>query len=531
MIQVKKRYAVILSIISAIYSCLLLTIPLLTSHLVDTALAVADKSKELKELLWVIFFLGIVTIAEIGIYFLEKFLYYHFYIRLEKEYNEFLYEELLKKDVLSLSSYHSAKIEQLFTTDVTNLISRDLDTIPTVVKQITRFLLALIILIFIDWRFLILIVLCGLFGFGMAKIYSKILRKRHKEVLESTSKMNGFVIESNTQIKMIKSYDAEKTAAKHFKSLDELQLEKKKKRNSVLIIANTGLFAFSNLAYLFALGYGAYAIATSFLTYGSMLALVQLFSHIQAPLLAFSNLLNHFSLAKASSLRIKDLVALNTEEEQLVFKSFNKIILEDVCFSYDQERSVIDHLSFEINPQDIIHLKGPSGIGKTTLFMLLLGFLKPNSGSMMVECEDISYLVGGATRGLFAYVPQENVLFSGSILDNFYILTSKDENEIIEALKMVFVYDELLELPKGLNTMLHERGSGLSLGQIQRILIAIAILSDRPILLLDEYSSALDIENEKKIVENLSSLGKTIIYITHRSELLAEDKTISLENK
>ena len=279
---------------------------------------------------------------------------------------------------------------------------------------------------------------------------------------------------------------------------------------------------------MFVLGYGAVQIAFQALSYGSILALVQLFNHIQAPILTFSQLLNQYNLGKTSNLRINKLLNLEDDNCDIKLTSFDEIIFKDVCFSYPNHE-ILKDFNYKIYPNQIIHLQGPSGIGKTTLFMLLLGFLKPTSGEIIIKKDGNNYTPGGITRSLFAYVAQENILFSGTIMDNIKILTGSTDDEIIAALKTSNVYDELMNLPLGLNTILKKNGVGLSLGQIQRILIAVAILSNRPILLLDEFSSALDIENEMKIVENLIRLNKTIIYITHRKNLIKNDDTIILK--
>ena len=131
---------------------------------------------------------------------------------------------------------------------------------------------------------------------------------------------------------------------------------------------------------------------------------------------------------------------------------------------------------------------------------------------------------------MFSYVPQENILFSGTILDNLYILTGKREEEIKDALIKANIYDEIMALPDGLNTKLNERGQSLSLGQIQRLLIAASILKDNPILLLDEFTSSLDSDNEDEIINNLIKLNKTIIYITHRDKKIDKNKIINLQN-
>lgn len=528
MINIKKRYCAILSILSLLYSLFLLVTPILMKNLVDVALSVSDGIKAIKDLYYIIIALGAIILVDIVIFFIQRALYFHFSVKLENEFKNDIFSKFLHKDYNGMLNYHTAELEQLFNTDIINIINTNLDTIPNFIKQLTRLILAIIIVIIMDYRFLIFILVCAIIGFIFSKLYSSLLQKRHKEVLEAKGVVNSYIVEAKDAFKLLKTYKSEAGAERHFTNLCNCEVESKRKRNKVLLIASTGLFCFSNLAYLFVLGYGAVQIAFQALSYGSILALVQLFNHIQAPILTFSQLLNQYNLGKTSNLRINKLLNLEDDNCDIKLTSFDEIIFKDVCFSYPNHE-ILKDFNYKIYPNQIIHLQGPSGIGKTTLFMLLLGFLKPTSGEIIIKKDGNNYTPGGITRSLFAYVAQENILFSGTILDNIKILTGSTDDEIIAALKTSNVYDELMNLPLGLNTILKKNGVGLSLGQIQRILIAVAILSNRPILLLDEFSSALDIENEMKIVENLIRLNKTIIYITHRKNLIKNDDTIILK--
>ena len=195
-----------------------------------------------------------------------------------------------------------------------------------------------------------------------------------------------------------------------------------------------------------------------------------------------------------------------------MINDFSSIVLENVSFSYDN-KLIYDNFNLTINKNDIIYIKGPSGCGKTTLLNIILGFLK-YEGKAYVTLNDNVFPLGSGTRHLFSYVPQENILFSGTIRDNFKILddTLNDE-EIISALVSTHVYDEL---HAGLDYKIYEHGKGLSVGQIQRILIAMALVKKRPILIMDEFSSALDKKNEEEIVALLEGLKKTIIFVSHK---------------
>lgn len=524
--KTKKKYCVIISFVDFFYSCFLLAVPILTSNLVNEAVAASKlEHPDVTLLIWNIVGVAAAILMDVLLYLLEGILYFKFSIIREKEIKEELYYRIFENEYGQVAKYHTAQIEQLFTTDISNIIRNELETIPDFVRQATRLILAIGIIIYIDLWFLVLILCCGIIGFLFAKLYSKWIRVHHHRVLEREGTFNGYILESISQMKLIQAYDATKYSNEHFDHLNSSQIDAKKKRNRILFLANGGFFAFSNIIYLFALCYGAYGIAIQLLTYGSMIALVQLLSNIQNPLISFSSLWNQYNLAVTSKKRIQSVYELAKDDTQNVIQDFDSIVFENVSFAY-QDQFVIQDFSFEIKKEEIILFQGPSGIGKTTVFMLLMGFLRPNEGKIYLKFQGEEYPI---TRNLFSYVPQENILFSGSIAENIYILTGKSIEEAVWALKEAHIYDELMELPDGLNTILKERGSGLSLGQIQRIWIAIALLKDRPVLLLDEFSSALDKENEEIIMNNLEKLHKTIIFISHRTKGMENQRVISFK--
>ena len=207
-------------------------------------------------------------------------------------------------------------------------------------------------------------------------------------------------------------------------------------------------------------------------------------------------------------------------KELLAFKqSFKSINAKNLCFSYS-DRTVFEGTDFTIERGDTVAITGRSGIGKTTLFRLLLGLIEAESGSLTFNgTENIT----SAHRSMFAFVPQGNMILSGTIRENIaFACTDADDEKIEKAAKAAGIYDFIKELPKGFDTPLSERGAGLSEGQIQRIAIARALVFDAPILLLDECSSALDEETEKELLESLAKLeDKTILFITHRENVLS----------
>jgi ATP-binding cassette subfamily B protein len=179
---------------------------------------------------------------------------------------------------------------------------------------------------------------------------------------------------------------------------------------------------------------------------------------------------------------------------------------------------VLKNADIYINKGDYVMISGPSGEGKSTLIKLLMGVYSPASGELYADLGDKRIDFGVGTRGLFSFVPQGNMLFSGSLRDNVtFIKSDASEEEINYALKVSESEEFVSRLPNGLDTIVGEDGVGLSEGQIQRIAIARAVLTGAPIMLLDESTSALDEETERKVLNNLRAMeGKTLIIISHK---------------
>jgi len=516
-----KKKTIILSILSLFSSALLVLFPILSNNIVDEAL---DQNKD-KVIIYIII-ISIILALLILTNTLINFLTYKFYNKEEYLLKNKLYDDLIKDDIVNLNNYKSAEIEQLFTKDVSNIISLNLITIPNCIRQISRLILAISLIIYmviikeLSFYVLIMIFVIGILLLPFGRIYSKIIKPHHKNVLEKSGKLNSYLVESKDLIHLIKADNSYEYSANYYNELNNNYLKEKNNRDFIFNITHSAIYALSNIIFVLIIILSSYFISKGELKYGVMVFLILILNNVQYPLLSFSSILNQYNESKASKERIKEILNKNIEIENKEIKDFNKIIFDNVSFKYEN-KDVINNLSFEINKGDIILLKGPSGIGKTTIFNLLLGFLKPIEGNIYIETNENKININKDTRNLFSYVPQENILFSASILDNFYILTGvKDIDKIKEALTLANVLDEIDDL--NIST------KKLSLGQIQRILIAIAIIKNNEIYLLDEFSSAIDNKNEEIIFNNLKKLNKTIIYISHKNNNLT-DKIIEIK--
>ncbi len=339
-------------------------------------------------------------------------------------------------------------------------------------------------------------------------------------------------------------------ASKIRKNADGLQQENYKakiRKNRWSIFANLGFSAAFSLGYLFGLVWGGLKLCAGTISFGTLTAIIQLIGQVQTPFTGLSGIVPQYYSMLSSAERIIEIEnmqqskAVNSPDvdTKKLYDELDCIRFDGVSFSYDRD-TVLENGSFDIKKNDFIMISGISGIGKSTLFKLLVGVLPVDEGKISIISGSSEYAVDKYTRPLFAYVPQGNMLFSGTIRDNLRFVNDTASDEEIMKAAVISCADEFIkELPDGLDTVLLENGHGLSEGQVQRLAIARAVLTGAPILLLDEATSALDEATEKQLLENIRGLNeKTCIIISHKSaayeicnkELKIEDKGITLRN-
>lgn len=515
MVLIKKNYSWIgLGILNLCASFCLVSLALLSKYILDAA-----QQKDTKQVfIFSGILLGFVLLAVI-FKWVENALYAHFSIAREMELKHLLLE---KRMITSFEKnhFHTAVLMQNYTSDIDHILIGEMDVLPTAFYQIGRFFYALILVVIIDWRILILLLGVALIGFIFARIYSYKMKKLHKNVLEKDGSMNAFFQETVENVTLVQAYHAQKEFLKAYDEKAASATAARKRKYRLQLTASNLMVFVSNILYASCICYGGYAISVGLLTYGALLALTQLIQHLQTPILSVSGLINRYSLAKTSYERLSKSLEGEPLEEH-TYTSFSKLEGSHISFSY-QEKKVITDLSFQIPAGSIVRIAGESGIGKTTLCLLLMGILVPEEGKITAYWNDEE--LPGDISSLFSYVPQDNILFSSTVRKNFELLASVSEEKIEEALKFACLDQEITSL----DTPLNERGKGLSIGQIQRLAIAIAYAKDRPIFLLDEFSSALDEENARKIVKHLKDSHKTIIYISHKEEALSDTQVIHL---
>ena len=348
--------------------------------------------------------------------------------------------------------------------------------------------------------------------------------------------------ESISSLLTLKAYGVEGKSTDKADEFAQIYYQKRMKRN-VLRAGMNGIFSLlSNFGLIFAVVWCSVSILYGRTTdYGSILSAILLLMQLQAPLSSFSSIPPAYYARIASGERladIEDIAIEKTSDKDNTAELYNQvkgISFEDIAFTYGRE-TILTNMTAKINKGEIICLTGPSGAGKSTIFKLLLQVYQPTEGNLVLQLDHHTKPLTAQERGLFAYVPQGNFLFSGTIHENLAFFSNETDatvlkEKMISALKTACA-DFVLELPQGLNTVLSEGGEGLSEGQLQRLAVARALLSERPILLLDEATSALDADTEKRLIENIAGLkNKTCLLVTHRPKALEiADKVFHIEN-
>jgi len=294
--------------------------------------------------------------------------------------------------------------------------------------------------------------------------------------------------------------------------------------------------------YLFGIGFSCYGIISETVSYGTLMAIMQLIGQIQTPFANITGYLPKFYAMTASAERLMeaesfpddcpDGVLSANEVKNFYDNNFKSIVFKNACFSYADGENVLNNIDISVEKGKSTAFMGQSGCGKSTLLKLMMCLYPLNSGERFVtDKKGNSHPLTSRWHRLFAYVPQGNRLMCGTIRD---VVTFFDKNcnddMLWRALDIACASEFVKELDGGADYLLGEKGSGLSEGQMQRIAVARAVYSDAPILLLDESTSALDISTEYRLLKNIRSMtDKTVIIVTHRPAALEIcDKIISI---
>lgn len=443
-----------------------------------------------------------------------------------------LFSSVMTGNYTGIGDYHSGELINRLTGDINIINSNIIDVIPAFVMLVTTVVLSFRAMFMLDAQLSFICLALGPVVLVTSALYGRKMKKIHKDCQQSDGKTRSFMQECIQNILVIKAFRNEKKAEEHTALLQNVNYKCNMKRGYISILVNLLYYLAMTAAYYFAVAWCAYKISIGIMTVGTFTAVLQLVNSIQTPFREISGTVSQFFATCASAERIMEVENLPRDGiYQKNITDFEKIEVSDLTFAYGDEE-IFSGASLSIEKGDIAVISGDSGKGKSTFFKLLMGILSPGSGRLIVHTKDGSFEADDSTRSLFAYVPQGNMIISGTVGENIAFFSDAGMDEIIKAAKCADIFEYINTLPDGFDTLLGEGGMGLSEGQIQRLAVARALCTSAPIILLDEATSSLDEETEARILENIRSLdGRTIIIITHRKAAFQiAGKVITLEN-
>ena len=438
-----------------------------------------------------------------------------------------LFGKLLRADYASVGKYHSGDLLNRMTSDLSEVVVDSVGLPPSLIGMAVQCAGAIAALITLDPLFTGLYVLCGIVGGGAMALFRKKVKCVHKQFMKADGDGRSFMQEGFASLLTIKAYGAEHRMTERSLQHSNEYYRSRMKRNVLRSFMTLLTTVLANVGLIFAVVWCSVRMLSGEMEFGMMLSVVLLLNQLQQPFASVSGVIPVIFSRQASAERLAEisfeLESPTSPESRIDYDHFSALRIQDVSFDYGREK-VLNSVSMSINKGETICIVGNSGSGKSTLFKLMLGVYEPTSGVIQVESSEGELLLGArCANNLFAYVPQGNFLFTGTIREN--VLFFADETPSDEEIKKVLITAQagfVLDLPDGLDTMLTERGAGLSEGQQQRLAIARALLSNRPILLLDEATSALDSQTEKELLSAIQALqNKTCVLVTHRPAALA----------
>lgn len=428
---------------------------------------------------------------------------------------------------------HSGDLMTRLTSDATLVGDQYVNLLPNIVSTVVRLGTVVVALYSLDKTFFFVILICSVFVPFVIAVSRKYIKDLHRKVCEEDAKVRSFMQEMIENLFAVKVFGIEEKIIKMSLKQQKSFYRQKVKRKGFSILAGIAFSLTFSIGFLIAVAYGSYGVLNGTMTFGSVVAIIQLVNQIRTPVMGATGIIPAFYGMISSAQRLIEVSGTEdekTEYPEIDYDEFVKICVKNADFGYRDEK-VIEDASFTINKGEFVGVKGPSGAGKSTIFKLITGLYPLDSGSAYVETVkgeiDCKY-----AKRLFSFVPQDNMLFSGTVRENITILNPEaTDDEIRKALENAaaeFAYD----LDGGLDFVLGESGAGVSQGQAQRLAIVRALLGKGKVLLMDESTSALDSETERRVMKKLKENDEiTVVFITHREMVLEDcDRTITVMN-
>ncbi|ENN6811886.1 ATP-binding cassette domain-containing protein [Vibrio fluvialis] len=515
--QHRFTYALALSMLFAV-AMLNMAVPWFIGHAIDKLLETRDFSQAE---FYLFALLGVSILVYLLRYGWRRVLFGTSY-QLGNILREQFYHRLLRQGQAFYNQHSTGDLMARATNDIDAVEMAAGEGILSGFDGLMTFILVLVMMfVFIDWQLAVLAILPFPFmGYGFYKLSNRI-HHQFKDTLDSFSTLNEQAQQSVAGIRMIKSMGREAIEADKFERIAEQSAQStyKVQRSEALFdpIIQLSLGA----ALLIALLMGGWQISSGNLTVGQLTSFTLYLSELIWPMYAFGWLMNILQRGNAAIGRLEELLNLpdSINDQGTTEPAGYALAIEHVSFHYPETgQPSLSNISLQVGENRVLGIAGATGAGKSTLLHLLMRYWEAEQGSIEVSGIPIQSIPLPALRNLYAYVPQDAFLFSMSIMENIRIGHSEaSDEEVHQAAKLAAIHDDILQFPEGYQTLVGERGVTLSGGQRQRISIARALISQAPILVLDDALSAVDIKTEKVIIEHLQQRREqTLIVVSHR---------------
>ncbi|WP_078592874.1 ABC transporter ATP-binding protein [Evansella clarkii] len=410
---------------------------------------------------------------------------------------------------------------------------------PQFITGIITIIGAVTILLVMDWQMTLLMLISVpvtvLFMVPLGRKMAKISRGLQDE----TAKFTGSVQQTLSEIRLMKASNAEETEEKKGAARIEELFSYGLREGRIFALISPLIYLVVMVVIVVIIGYGGIRVAEGTMTTGSLVAFLLYLFQIIFPITTFAMFFTQLQKAKGATERIITILEVDEEAGQQgkdMDISGKMIHVKNVSFSYSEEDTVINNVSFDVAPGTMVAFAGPSGGGKTTLFGLLERFYEPSAGEIFIGDTPIQDLSMYSWRKQIGYVSQDSPMMAGTIRENLcYGLENQEgitDERLWEVARMAYAEQFIKEFPKGMDTEVGERGVKLSGGQRQRIAIARAFLRDPKILMMDEATASLDSQSEGIVQQALTRLmeGRTTFVIAHRlSTIVNADKIVFIE--
>ena len=447
--------------------------------------------------------------------------------QLDADWKKKLLAQLLNCDYENIYRMHSGEMMNRLNNDVRYVSEGVVEIFPGLAAMASWVIANLVALFAMDWRFALALLAIGSLLYLISAGARSYLRRLNRQISEADGQVMSFFQESLENIMPVQAMGMEQEICRRGGKFLEIRYLLQKSRGKLIALTNTALNVFGYVMGFVALVWCAVGIHNGVISFGELTAITQLVSQLQGPMVSLSGVIPKYSAMITGAQRLMELEQLCAREEDNPeeipeYDQITHICAENLSFSYDRDL-VLKNAEFALPAGAFCVVTGTSGAGKSTILRLMLDVFHPDQGRIYLKTAKSERILDRSTRSLFAYVPQGNLLFSGTVRENLLLVRPNATAEQVEQAVYASGMDLFLAtLPDGLDTVLGENGSGLSEGQAQRLAIARGVLVGAPILLLDEATSALDVKTEAIVLERLRELpNKTCIAVTHRQAAAA----------